>query len=280
MGKGVLTRRRSPLKERNSCNVLPHCLGAVGSATLAMHSPTGWGVWAVQLLSCTATPLRGSGQWIFYKALPHYLGAVGSAPPAMHCLTSWGQWAVQLPQCTATSSRGNVWAHQLGGRGVVPRKRSCLKTQLSSCSALVPAVGQWAVQLLQCAASLPGGSGQWNSCNALPHCQWAVGSATPAMHCLTAGGHWAVQLLQCNATLPWDSGQCNSRHALPHCVGALGSGTPAMRRPTSWGNGEPCPRGGRCLKSGTPAMHCHTARGQWVVQLLQCTTSLPGGSGH
>ena len=29
--------------------------------------------------------------------------------------------------------------------------------------------GQWAVQLLQSIATLSGGSGQWNSCNALPH---------------------------------------------------------------------------------------------------------------
>ena len=46
--------------------------------------------------------------------------------------------------------------------------------------------GQWTVQLRQCTASLPWGSGQWNSCNALPNCLEAVGSATPAMHCLTA----------------------------------------------------------------------------------------------
>ena len=71
--------------------------------------------------------------------------------------------------------------------------------------------GQWAVQLLQCTASLPWGSGQWNSCSALPHCPGAVGngtpvvhcltalgavgSATPAMQCLTALGQWAVELL-------------------------------------------------------------------------------------
>ena len=36
-----------------------------------------------------------------------------------------------------------------------------------------------------------------NSCNALPHCLGAVGSATPAMHCLTAWEQWAVELLQC-----------------------------------------------------------------------------------
>ena len=38
---------------------------------------------------------------------------------------------------------------------------------------------------------------------------------------------------------------------------------------TSWGDGQSYPGGGRCLKSGTPAMHCHTARGQWAVELLQ-----------
>ena len=50
------------------------------------------------------------------------------------------------------------------------------------------ALGQWAVELLQCTASLPGGSGQCNSCNALPRRLGAVGSGTPAMHCLTALG--------------------------------------------------------------------------------------------
>ena len=79
--------------------------------------------------------------------------------------------------------------------------------------------GQWAVQLPQCTASLPRGSGQCNSCNALPHCLGALGSATPAMHCPTAWGQWAVQLLQCTASLPWGSRQCNSSNALPHCLG-------------------------------------------------------------
>ena len=40
------------------------------------------------------------------------------------------------------------------------------------------------MELLRCTASLPWGSGQWNSCNALPHYPGAVGSLTPAMHCL------------------------------------------------------------------------------------------------
>ena len=54
-------------------------------------------------------------------------------------------------------------------------------------------------------SSLPGGSGQWNSCNTLPHCLGAMGSAAPAMHCL------------------------------PHCLGAVGSATPAMHCLTAWG---------------------------------------------
>ena len=99
--------------------------------------------------------------------------------------------------------------------------------------------------------TLPGGTGQCNSCNALPHCLWAVGSGTPAMHCLAAWGQWALELLQCTATLPGGSGQWNSCNALPRCLGAVGS--------------------------GTPAMHCLTACGQRAVQLLQCTASLPWG---
>ena len=66
--------------------------------------------------------------------------------------------------------------------------------------------GQWAMHLLQCTATLPVGSGQWNSCNALPHALAAVGSASPAMHRLTAWGKWAVQLPQCTASLPVGSG--------------------------------------------------------------------------
>ena len=45
---------------------------------------------------------------------------------------------------------------------------------------LPPGRGQWAVELPQYTASLPG----------------AVGNATPAMHCFSAWGQWAVQLLK------------------------------------------------------------------------------------
>ena len=68
------------------------------------------------------------------------------------------------------------------------------------------------MKLLQCTATLPVDSGQWNSCNVLPHCMGAVG----------------VQRLQCTAALPGGSGQWNSCNAVPHSFGAVGSGTPAM----------------------------------------------------
>ena len=84
-----------------SCNTAPHCPGAVGSGTPAIHRLTAWGQQAVQLLQCTASLPWGSGQWNPCNALPHCLGAVGSGTPATHCLTAWGQWAVQLLQCTA-----------------------------------------------------------------------------------------------------------------------------------------------------------------------------------
>ena len=87
------------------------------------------------------------------------------------------------------------------------------------CCTVVVGRGQWAVELLQCTAALPGGSGQWTSCNALPHYLGAVGSGPPAIDCLTA----------------WGSGQCNSCNALPHCLGAVGSGPPALHRLTAWG---------------------------------------------
>ena len=162
----------------NSCNALPHCLGAVDSATPAMHCLTAWGQRTVQLLQCTASLPGGSGQWNSCNAPPHCLGAVGSGTPAMPCLTAWGQWAAQLLQCTASLPWGsgqwnsrNALPHCPGGVGSATPAMHCLT-----------AWGQWAVQLLQCTASPPGNSGQCNSCNALPHCLGAVGSGPPSMH--------------------------------------------------------------------------------------------------
>ena len=270
----------------NSCNTLPYCLGAVGSATPAMHCLTAWG--AVGSGTPAIHCLTAWGQW-----------AVGSGAPAIH-LTAWGQWAVELLQRTASLPRGggqwnscNVRAHQLGGRGVPPRRWSPPKER-ASCKALphclgavgsgthvtycLTAWGQWAVQLLQYTAILPGGSGecnscnalphclggsgQWNSCNSLPHCLGAVGSGTLARHCNTALAQWAVERMSRTASLSEGSGQWNSCKALPH-------GTPARHCHTVWG------------QWALESLQCTvTAWGQWALVLLQRTASLPGGSGQ
>ena len=113
------------------------------------------------------------------------------------------------------------------------------------CYALSHRRGPWDVQLLQCTASLPGGSGQGNACNALPHCLRAVGTGAPTLHRHTVRGQWVVELLSCTATLLGDSGQCNSCNAVPHCLGAWGSGSPATHVPH-------CPG---AVRSATLAIH-------------------------
>ena len=151
--------------------------------------------------------------------------------------------------------------------------------------------------LLQCIASLSGGSGQWNPYNTLPHCLGVVGKAilalhcctagaagtrTPAMHSLTTWGQWAAQLLHCTA--PEGVGQWHSCNALPHCLGAVGCATPAIDCLTDLGQwAVQLPQCTSSLLgvagSVSPAVHCLTARGQWAVQLVQYTASLPGANG-
>ena len=143
--------------------------------------------------------------------------------------------------------------------------------------------GQWAVELLQCTAPLPGGIGQCNFCNALVGgCAregdgGAVSSAAerhraadrteerPGLAKVGRGARGArgvgggavsggARTPLGGAALPGGSGQRNSCTALPHCPGAVGS--------------------------GTPATHCLTAWEQWAVQLLQRTASLPGDTGQ
>ena len=223
-----------------------------------MHCHTAWGQWAAQLLQCTASLLVGCGQWSSCFAPPHCLGAVGcgtpakhyltawgqraSATPAVHCLTAWGWWTVELLQCAGPPA---------GGTGSLAQE----------------AVAASIAELLQCTASLPGGSGQCKNCNALPHCLGAVGSGTPVKHCHTAQGQWAVELLQCTASLPGGRGQWNSRNALPHCLGAVGIGTPATHCLTARG------------QWAVQLLQCHTAWGRWAVELLQCVGPLAGGTG-
>ena len=121
---------------------------------------------------------------------------------------------------------------------------------------------QWAVELLQCAVQLPWGSGQWTSCNALPHCLAVVGRGPPAIHCLTARGQWAVDLLHYTASLPRGSGQWSSCNGLSHCLGAVGQ---LIGQCNSFNALSQCLG---AVDSGAAAMRCPTALGQWAVDLL------------
>ena len=172
----------------------------------------------MEFLRHTAPRPGGSGQWDSRNALPHYLGVVGSGTPATHCPIAWVQWAMPPLQCSASLPGGS--------------------RQLGSCNHCRSDWGKWAVELLQYTASLPGGSrqgnycnrisqcrggsGQCNFCNALPYRLGAVGSGTPATHCLTAWGQLTVQLVQYTASLPRGSRQWNTCNALPHCPGGSG----------------------------------------------------------
>ena len=85
------------------------------------------------------------------------------------------------------------WAMQLVQcTATLPRGRGLW----NSCNALPHRLGQWVVKVLQYTAQLPGGSAQFNSCYALPPRFRAVGNATRAILCHTTGGQWAVELLQ------------------------------------------------------------------------------------
>ena len=96
------------------------------------------------------------------------------------------------------------------------------------------------MELLQYTASLPRASGQWNSCNALPHCMGAVGSGTPA-------------------------------YALPHRLGAVGGELLQCAGPPAGGIGSPAQEalGAQLVQctatlpgvvgSAIPTMHCLTA---------------------
>ena len=154
----------------------------------------------------------------------------------------------------------------------------------------------------------------WNSFNALPHCLGAVGSAARATHRRTAPGQWAVELLQCTASLPGGSGQCNLCNALPHCLGAggqwnccnarahqmggrgvlprrrslpmerlQGDGSPHWPGPTSLGDGESCPGGGRCLWSSCGGRKPPLARahqmGGWGVLPRRRSVRMEGQRG-
>ena len=92
-----------------------------------------------------------------------------------------GEIRLALAEVTRRTPEARVHGNPRGRR---QGPSSVGKQQMLVLLLLLTAWGQSAVQLLQCTASLRGGSGQCNSCNALPHCLGEVGCATPAIHVL------------------------------------------------------------------------------------------------
>ena len=287
----------------------------MSSGPPAIHRLTALRQWAVQLLQCTVPMPGGSGQWTSRNTLPDCAEAVGSGPPAIHCLTARGQCAVDLLQYIAPLPWGSgQWTScdtvpvclRVVGSGPPALQSSNAWGQRAVAFVIhcLTATGQWAADLLQYTASLPGGSGQLTPCNTLPHCLGAAGSGPCAPPCPAAWGQWAVELLQYTASLPQGSGQwtsCNglphypgcggqwtSCNTLPHQPGAVGSDSPAINCLTVSGQSAvdllqytlhcASPQSPGCW--GNPAIHCLTARGQWAVDLPQHTASLPRGSGQ
>ena len=87
---------------------------------------------------------------------------------------------------------------------------------------------QKAREAISCTGTPPLVSGHSRSCNTLPRCLQVAGSATFAVHGLTARGQWRVQFSQCTAPLPWCSGQWNSCNALLYSLTSEGSATSAI----------------------------------------------------
>ena len=111
------------------------------------------------------------------------------------CLpTGTGKWEGRVPKCALCASvllysrdQCTVALGQCCSADTCARSQEAVGSGTPSMHCHT-ARGQWAVELLQCTASVPGGSGQWNCCNALPHYPRAVGSGTAAMHRPTRSG--------------------------------------------------------------------------------------------
>ena len=119
-----------------------------------------------------------------------------------------------------------------------------------------------AMGLLQCTATLPRGSRQWNSCNALPHCLGAVGS----------------EALEGTSMLPgdrsqWNCYKCSTAHcpqAVWQCI-AVVSVPPAFRQCCSlYIVGLPLPTAPRQCGSALRQFRCPLPPAVW-----RCMTRVP-----
>ena len=182
------------------------------------------------VLVCCCTVETSAQLHLVGAALPTpvhgHTGSVGpTAPRVLRCTIST---LCAVLHCLVLCTALHLWAGGSGTPAVV-RRTAC---------------GQWTPEILQCTATLLGGGGQWNSCNALPHCLGAVDTRNPAMHCHTALGQWAVELLQCSGSLPGGTGRPAQSVAAAHGA-PEGGGSPQWRGLIGSGAEESSPTGGR-----------------------------------
>ena len=132
---------------------------------------------------------------------------------------------------------------------------------------------QWAADVPLCTASLLGSSGQWKSCNALPHRRGAVGSGTSAIHCHTIGEHWAVGLLQYTATplgsrRQWISFSTRNTTREQWALGLLQYTASPLGSIGRWVSFSTLPQRTGAVGSGCPSVYSLTTREHWAVGLL------------
>ena len=93
-------------EKRYFYSALPHCLGALGGGTRAMHCLNVHGHLVVHLLQCIAILHGYNGQRNSCNALSHCPGAVGTGSPAMCYHTTRGAVGSAIPAMSRLTASG------------------------------------------------------------------------------------------------------------------------------------------------------------------------------
>ena len=183
--EGAVTKRQWPrclptgTGKREGC--APKCVLCAG---VQLHSRTS----ALSHLAGVALP----------TPVPSHIGSSRPTAPCVarctmsafclvpHCLVVWTALHCVCPVALHLWAEGSgLWKACI----TLPHHAEAMGSETRTTHSL-SALGQWALELLQCTALLPWGSGRCTSCNAQPHCLGVVGSATPEIFCLTSRGQW------------------------------------------------------------------------------------------
>ena len=126
--------------------------------------------------------------------------------------------------------------------------------------------GQWALQLLQCSASLLGGSGQCNCCDALPHCLGPVGSATPTVATASSA---KITVAPAGGPAHCGSGTAHHPQAVWQCIAGVALPTDPKKRGSALQEFQ-C-----LLPPGSEAVHCRSSTAQCPKTVRQYIAGVP-----